>query len=78
MGVTETEEFAPAFERAVESGRPAVIELRVNPDQITTRATIADLRAGKAPPKPAAKPKRAPSPKHPAPARAAASIKKRG
>jgi acetolactate synthase I/II/III large subunit len=77
--VTETEEFAPAFERAVESGRPAVIELRVNPDQITTRATIADLRAGKTPPKAAAKPKRAPSPKHPAPARTAAvSIKKRG
>jgi acetolactate synthase I/II/III large subunit len=77
--VTETEEFAPAFERAVESGRPAMIELRVNPGQITTRATIADLRAGKTPPKPAAKPKRAPPPKHPAPARAAtASIKKRG
>jgi acetolactate synthase I/II/III large subunit len=63
----------------VESGRPALIELRINPDQITTRATIADLRAGKTPPKAAAKPKRAPSPKHPAPARAAtASIKKRG
>jgi acetolactate synthase I/II/III large subunit len=77
--VTETEDFAPAFERAVESGRPALIELRINPDQITTRATIADLRAGKTPPKAAAKPKRAPSPKHPAPARAAtASIKKRG
>jgi acetolactate synthase-1/2/3 large subunit len=31
----------------VDSGRPAVIELRMNPDQITTRATVADLRAGK-------------------------------
>ena len=27
-------------------GKPAVIELRMNPEQITTRATVADLRAG--------------------------------
>ena len=73
--VSETAEFAAAFRRAVASGRPAVIELRVNPDQITTRATIADLRAGKTPPKPAAKPKRiAAEPKPAKPARA----KKRG
>ncbi len=50
--VETTEAFAPAFARAVASGRPAVIELRMNPEQITTRATIADLRAG-APTKPA-------------------------
>ena len=62
--VAATEEFAPAFRRALESGRPALIELRMNPDQITTRATIADLRAGKRRPKLAAKPRRAPSPKH--------------
>ncbi len=49
--VIETAEFAPAFRRAVESGRPALIELRTNPDQITTRATIADLRAGQTQPK---------------------------
>ncbi len=55
--VTETQGFAPAFERAVASGRPAVIELRMNPEQITSRATIADLRAAAG--KPAAKPKRA-------------------
>ncbi|MGE0420035.1 MAG: thiamine pyrophosphate-dependent enzyme [Acetobacteraceae bacterium] len=77
--VSETSAFAPAFRRAVESGKPAIIELRVNPEQITTRATIADLRAGKTPPKGAAKPKRAPASKHPKPARAAASgVKKRG
>ncbi len=52
--VSETAEFAPAFERAAASGRPAVIELRTNPDQITTRATIAELRAGKPAAKPAA------------------------
>ena len=43
--VNETAEFAPVFRRAVDSGKPAVIELRMNPEQITTRATIADLRA---------------------------------
>nr|WP_294526605.1 thiamine pyrophosphate-dependent enzyme [uncultured Rhodopila sp.] len=49
--VIETADFAPAFRRAVESGKPALIELQTNPDQITTRATIADLRAGTKPPK---------------------------
>jgi len=76
--VAETAEFAPAFRRAVDSGRPAVIELRANPEQITTRATIADLRAGKTPPKPVAKPKRAAAPKHPAPTRTAGGTTKRG
>ena len=52
--VSETTEFTPAFRRAVESGKPALIELRMNPDQINTRATIADLRAGKTPPPTAA------------------------
>ncbi len=75
--VSDTAAFAPAFRRAVDSGKPAIIELRVNPDQITTRQTIADLRAGKAPPKAAAKARRAPAVKHPQPVRAAAK-KKRG
>ena len=43
--VERTEEFAPAFERAVESGRPAVIELRVDPEAITPRATLSKIRA---------------------------------
>jgi acetolactate synthase-1/2/3 large subunit len=43
--VTETAAFAPAFRRAAASGRPAVIELRTDPEQITTRSTIAQLRA---------------------------------
>ena len=45
--VGETAAFAPAFRRAVDSGKPALIELRTNPEQITTRSTITDLRAGK-------------------------------
>jgi acetolactate synthase-1/2/3 large subunit len=69
--VATTEDFAPAFARAVDSGKPAVIELRMNPDQITTRATIADLRAGKPGAKRVAKPKRAAAPKHPTASRAA-------
>jgi acetolactate synthase-1/2/3 large subunit len=64
--VSATEEFAPAFRRAVDSGKPAVIELAMNPEQITTTETIAELRAHKAKP---ARPKRAPAPAHPKPAR---------
>jgi len=64
--VSTTEEFAPAFRRAVDSGKPAVIELATNPEQITTTETIAELRAHRARP---ANPKRAPAPAHPKPAR---------
>ncbi len=67
--VTETAEFTPAFARAVESGRPAVIELLMNPEQITSRATIAGLRAGKQRHKVPVKPKRAAAPKHRIPVR---------
>ncbi len=42
--VARTDEFAPAFQRAAASGKPAVIALRTDPEQITTRATIAQLR----------------------------------
>ena len=69
--VTSTAEFAPAFRRAVESGRPAVIELVTDPEQITSRATIAQLRAGTGVVKPAAKPKR-PAPDRPGQKKAAA------
>src|SRR5216110_711402 len=42
--VARTAEFAPAFEEAVASGRPAVIELRMDPEMITTRTTLSALR----------------------------------
>jgi acetolactate synthase-1/2/3 large subunit len=45
--VSDTVAFGPAFRRAVDSRKPALIELRMNPEQISTRATIAELRAGK-------------------------------
>ncbi|WP_372619319.1 thiamine pyrophosphate-dependent enzyme [Falsiroseomonas sp.] len=43
--VTRTEELVPAFERARASGKPAIIEVRTNPEQVTNRATISQLRA---------------------------------
>ncbi|MGH6953805.1 MAG: thiamine pyrophosphate-binding protein [Alphaproteobacteria bacterium] len=43
--VARTEEFAPAFERALESGKPAVIDLKMDPDVITTRTTLSKIRA---------------------------------
>jgi acetolactate synthase-1/2/3 large subunit len=44
--VSETAAFTPAFQRAAASGKPSLIELRMDPEQITSRATIAQLRAG--------------------------------
>jgi acetolactate synthase-1/2/3 large subunit len=43
--VTQTAEFLPAFERAVASGRAALIELRTDPQRITTRSMLAAVRA---------------------------------
>lgn len=43
--VERTEELVPAVKRALASGKPAVVEVRTNPEQVTNRATIADLRA---------------------------------
>lgn len=43
--VETTAELVPAYKRAVASGKPAIIEIRTNPEQVTNRATIADLRA---------------------------------
>ena len=43
--VTRTEEFAPAFKAAQAAGTVAVIELRVDPEAITPRASISEIRA---------------------------------
>jgi acetolactate synthase I/II/III large subunit len=50
--VTQTGEFLPAFERAVASGRAALLELRTDPHRITTRSTIRAMQTA-AKPKPA-------------------------
>jgi acetolactate synthase-1/2/3 large subunit len=43
--VSATEELVPAFRRARASGKPAIIEVRMSPEQITNRATVTQLRA---------------------------------
>jgi acetolactate synthase-1/2/3 large subunit len=42
--LTKTAEFEPAFERALASGKPALLELRIDPEAITTRATLTGVR----------------------------------
>jgi acetolactate synthase-1/2/3 large subunit len=49
--VTCTDEMVPAFQRAKASGKPAIIEVRTNPEQVTNRATIGQLRAQAGSPK---------------------------
>ncbi|SPF80049.1 thiamine pyrophosphate-dependent enzyme [Pseudoprimorskyibacter insulae] len=43
--VTTTDEFEPAFDAALASGKPAVIELVTTAEQISTRATITQMHA---------------------------------
>jgi acetolactate synthase I/II/III large subunit len=43
--VEETDAFAAAFERARASGKPALLELRIDPEAITPVATLSGLRA---------------------------------
>jgi acetolactate synthase-1/2/3 large subunit len=47
--VEKTADFMPAFERALKSGKPAVIELMTDPEQVSSRTTITALRAAKRP-----------------------------
>ena len=43
--VEKTEDFADAFERALAAGRPAVLELRVDREALTPRASLSEVRA---------------------------------
>jgi acetolactate synthase-1/2/3 large subunit len=43
--VTETAQFAPAFERAQGAGKPALIEIRLGLEIITPRQTLSQIRA---------------------------------
>jgi acetolactate synthase I/II/III large subunit len=42
--VARTEEFAPAFEEAAAGRGPAIIELKMDPEMITTRTTLSEIR----------------------------------
>jgi acetolactate synthase I/II/III large subunit len=46
--VERTTDFEAAFERALVAGRPALLELRVDPEAISPRATITQIREGAA------------------------------
>ena len=43
--VERTADFAPAFQRALASGKPAIVELRIDPEAITPSATLSGLRS---------------------------------
>ncbi len=43
--VRRTDEFAPAFERALASGRPALLHVLLDPQAITLTATLDEIRA---------------------------------
>ena len=43
--VEQTADFAPAFEAALAAGKPALLELRTDPDNITPRTTLGAIRA---------------------------------
>jgi acetolactate synthase-1/2/3 large subunit len=42
--VERTEDFAPAFERALESGRPAILHCIVDPEALTPERTLSEIR----------------------------------
>jgi acetolactate synthase I/II/III large subunit len=43
--IGRTEEFAPAFERALASGKPAIIEMPIDPEAITPTRSLSEIRA---------------------------------
>lgn len=43
--VNSTEQFAQAFDRASASGKPSIIEVRIDPEAISTTATLSGIRA---------------------------------
>jgi acetolactate synthase I/II/III large subunit len=42
--VAETRQFLPAFERALASGKPAILHLKVDPEAITPTTTLSAIR----------------------------------
>jgi acetolactate synthase I/II/III large subunit len=46
--VTRTEDFAAALARAIDSGKPAVIELKIDAEALTPRQTLSQIRAAAA------------------------------
>ena len=42
--VETTDEFAPAFQRARSAGKPSIIEVRIDPEAISTTSTLSEIR----------------------------------
>jgi len=47
--VRHTEEFRPAFERALAANKPAVIELKIDAEALTPRQSLSQIRASRRP-----------------------------
>jgi acetolactate synthase-1/2/3 large subunit len=45
--VERTEDFEGAFERALDAGKPSVLELPVDPERISPRVSLSELQAGR-------------------------------
>ena len=43
--MTSTDDFPAALERALASGKPAIIELKLDPEALTPRQTLSAVRA---------------------------------
>ena len=43
--VERTDQFMPAFERALEAGKPALLHLKLDPEAITPRQSLSEIRA---------------------------------
>src|SRR5215475_10118816 len=43
--IEKTEEFAPALERALAAGKPTLLEIRIDPEALTIRQTLSQIRA---------------------------------
>ena len=44
--VERTADFKDAFQRALDCGRPALIELKIDPEALTPKQTLSQIRAG--------------------------------
>src|SRR5262249_51408250 len=42
--VEDTKDFAPAFAQALDSSKPSVIELKVDPEAISVKKTLTEVR----------------------------------
>jgi acetolactate synthase-1/2/3 large subunit len=43
--IERTEAFMPAFERALAAGKPALLHLKLDPEAITPRQSLSEIRA---------------------------------